>query len=248
MKVGFELLAELVNIESTTGGEAAYLRYLEELFVGLGWQVERQEVAENRWNLWVRRSPSPRITFCTHVDTVPPHIPATLRGDVLHGRGACDTKGVLLAMVEAVLGLPDEVQQQAPPRIPRRRPEQPRPPASEWWWSCRHRLDQGTRTPHPRERRMSRDRRRSRVQTSSRCRSLQSLGGGFRLRWNQGESIPGFYPSAGLHSALYQSERLRNARCHRKPETICMEATPSYSLRRSATELAWWTAPAKSYG
>ena len=112
MKVGFELLAELVNIESTTGGEAAYLRYLEELFVGLGWQVERQEVAENRWNLWVRRSPSPRITFCTHVDTVPPHIPATLRGDTLHGRGACDTKGVLLAMVEAVLGLPDEVQQQ----------------------------------------------------------------------------------------------------------------------------------------
>ena len=112
MKVGFELLGELVNIDSTTGGEADYLRYLERLFTELGWQVARQEVAEDRWNLWVSRAPAPRITFCTHVDTVPPHIPATLRGDALHGRGACDTKGVLLAMVEAVLGLPDEVQQQ----------------------------------------------------------------------------------------------------------------------------------------
>lgn len=112
MKVGFELLGELVNIDSTTGSEAAYLGYLEALFVGLGWQVERQEVAEQRWNLWVRRTPSPRITFCTHVDTVPPHIPATLRGTTLHGRGACDTKGVLLAMVEAVLGLPEEAQQE----------------------------------------------------------------------------------------------------------------------------------------
>lgn len=106
MKIGFERLQDLVNLDSTTGSEAAYLLYLEQLFRELGWTVRRQPVADNRWNLWVSRVASPAITFCTHVDTVPPFIPATLRDDALFGRGACDTKGVLLAMTEAVLGLP----------------------------------------------------------------------------------------------------------------------------------------------
>lgn len=112
MKIGFELLQELVNIDSTTGQEAAYLTWLEDFFGRLGWTVRRQPVAEGRWNLWVSRVASPPITFCTHVDTVPPFIPATGRDGALYGRGACDTKGVLLAMVEAVMGLPSEIADQ----------------------------------------------------------------------------------------------------------------------------------------
>lgn len=45
----------------------------------------------------------PHIVFNTHLDTVSPHVPAARDGDVLAGRGACDAKGPLAAMVAAFL-------------------------------------------------------------------------------------------------------------------------------------------------
>jgi len=39
----------------------------------------------------------------THVDTVPPHVPYQRDGDLVRGRGACDAKGPLAAMVGAFL-------------------------------------------------------------------------------------------------------------------------------------------------
>jgi acetylornithine deacetylase len=45
----------------------------------------------------------PHIVLNTHLDTVAPHVPAERDGDVLHGRGACDAKGPLAAMVAAFL-------------------------------------------------------------------------------------------------------------------------------------------------
>jgi acetylornithine deacetylase len=43
----------------------------------------------------------PHIVLNTHLDTVAPHVPTTREGDVLHGRGACDAKGPLAAMLAA---------------------------------------------------------------------------------------------------------------------------------------------------
>ena len=43
------------------------------------------------------------LVFNTHVDTVPPHVPYGRDGDVVRGRGACDAKGPLAAMVGAFL-------------------------------------------------------------------------------------------------------------------------------------------------
>jgi acetylornithine deacetylase len=43
----------------------------------------------------------PHIVLNTHLDTVTPHIRAAREGDVLHGRGACDAKGPLAAMLVA---------------------------------------------------------------------------------------------------------------------------------------------------
>ncbi|CCQ34543.1 acetylornithine deacetylase protein [Halorhabdus tiamatea SARL4B] len=40
----------------------------------------------------------------THLDTVPPHVPFERDGDIVQGRGACDAKGPLAAMVGAFLG------------------------------------------------------------------------------------------------------------------------------------------------
>jgi len=61
------------------------------------------------------REDSPHLVFNTHIDTVPPHVPfeeretvpgsdGETRGDIVCGRGACDAKGPLAAMVDAFLG------------------------------------------------------------------------------------------------------------------------------------------------
>lgn len=48
-------------------------------------------------------SGGPRIALNTHIDTVPPHLPFERAGDTIHGRGSCDAKGPLAAMLEAFL-------------------------------------------------------------------------------------------------------------------------------------------------
>lgn len=42
-----------------------------------------------------------RLAFNAHIDTVPPHIPPTRQGDIMLGRGACDAKGQVAAVVGA---------------------------------------------------------------------------------------------------------------------------------------------------
>lgn len=48
---------------------------------------------------------SPHVVLNTHLDTVPPHVPLTRDGDVVRGRGACDAKGPLAAMLDAFLSI-----------------------------------------------------------------------------------------------------------------------------------------------
>ena len=52
---------------------------------------------------------SPHIVLNTHIDTVAPHIPYARDGDIVRGRGACDAKGPLAALLAAFLRTePDE--------------------------------------------------------------------------------------------------------------------------------------------
>lgn len=112
MKNNFDEIAERLalwlDIDSTSGSEAAYLAALEAYFADLDYEVERQQVAPERWNLVARRSDDPALLYSTHVDTVPPFIPARREGERIYGRGACDTKGGLLAMSMAAEGLLEE--------------------------------------------------------------------------------------------------------------------------------------------
>ncbi len=96
-----EQLVEWLNIDSTSGGEASYLEALESYFVKLGFTAERQPVAADRWNLLLTRTERPRLIFSTHVDTVPPFLPVRVDATTVWGRGACDTKGGIVAMAEA---------------------------------------------------------------------------------------------------------------------------------------------------
>lgn len=97
-----DLLRELIDTPSTTGDESGVAAVLERELERDGYRVTRQEVAANRDNLLaVRDGESPRLFFSTHIDTVPPFLPHRRDADTIYGRGACDTKGGIVAMLEA---------------------------------------------------------------------------------------------------------------------------------------------------
>jgi acetylornithine deacetylase len=58
--------------------------------------------------LATRGSGSPHVVLNTHIDTVPPHVEFARDGDVVRGRGACDAKGPLAALLAAFLAVDPE--------------------------------------------------------------------------------------------------------------------------------------------
>ena len=96
-------LERWLETDSVTPGERAFLELLEADFTAAGWVARRQPITDDRWNLILTRpgKPNPKLLYSTHVDTVPPFLPVRREGDVVYGRGACDTKGGLLAMWRA---------------------------------------------------------------------------------------------------------------------------------------------------
>jgi acetylornithine deacetylase len=108
-------LLKWVEIDATTGREATYLTTVQSDLESEGWACTQLPVPgcdpAERYNLLATRGHSPRVVLCTHSDTVPPHLPARRRDNAIWGRGACDTKGVFLAMVEAArqLGHPSDL-------------------------------------------------------------------------------------------------------------------------------------------
>jgi acetylornithine deacetylase len=97
----FELTKTLMEIPSVTGNEKAIGEFLSSHLASLGYRVERQSVSTDRFNLSAFAGDA-RVFLCTHIDTVPPPtIPIREDEDFLYGRGACDTKGIIAAMLEA---------------------------------------------------------------------------------------------------------------------------------------------------
>ena len=95
------LTRRLVDIDSTTGVEAACGRVLADYLRGRGFTVTEQPVDATRFNVLATLDAS-RVTLSTHFDCVPPFFPSRVEGTRVYGRGACDAKGILAAQVEAV--------------------------------------------------------------------------------------------------------------------------------------------------
>src|SRR5690242_9126128 len=100
------LCAELLSIQSPTGGEGKIVEFVSRRLVSRGWNVTVQEVTPGRGNIWASRSGG-GVTLSTHLDTVPPYVPPKMDGDRLYGRGACDAKGIAAAMLAAADRLAD---------------------------------------------------------------------------------------------------------------------------------------------
>ena len=102
------LSAELLGIPSSTGAEQGAVDFVSRWLVSRGWNVNLQEVTRGRANVWASRGGGNGVTLSTHLDTVPPYIPPTLKGDRLFGRGAADAKGIAAAMMVAADALAAE--------------------------------------------------------------------------------------------------------------------------------------------
>ncbi len=99
----FTLTRKLVDIESTTGREAAVGEVLAVELAELGYRVERMPVESDRFNVWAThpQHPNPGLVLSTHMDTVPPFIPSRETNDRIYGRGSCDAKGIIAAQIAA---------------------------------------------------------------------------------------------------------------------------------------------------
>ena len=96
--MNWELFHTLLSIDSTSGKERAVAEWLLEHLDAPSKQA--MEVGDGTLNLLFSWG-SPKVVFCTHMDTVPPYIKPTVKKDVIEGRGACDAKGQIFAMYTA---------------------------------------------------------------------------------------------------------------------------------------------------
>ncbi|HKP46569.1 MAG TPA: M20/M25/M40 family metallo-hydrolase [Pyrinomonadaceae bacterium] len=97
----FTLTRNLIDIPSVTGEEQAVGDFLAATLERLGYNVERQQVEGNRFNVIAGTNTAPRVVLSTHMDTVPPFIASTENDGWIFGRGACDAKGIIAAQIEA---------------------------------------------------------------------------------------------------------------------------------------------------
>lgn len=93
------LARELIDIPSITGEERNVAVFVTDLLTQMGLSVRSQEVASSRFNVIAVTEKKPRVILCTHLDTVPPFMGSSEDEVYVRGRGACDTKGILAAML-----------------------------------------------------------------------------------------------------------------------------------------------------
>jgi acetylornithine deacetylase len=101
-------LAEaLIAQPSLTGAEAPAVELATSWLRERGWNVTLQQLSPARANIWASHGLG-RVTLSTHLDTVPPFIGPRRVGNRLTGRGACDAKGIVAAMMVAAQTLAEE--------------------------------------------------------------------------------------------------------------------------------------------
>jgi acetylornithine deacetylase len=91
----------LIDIPSPTDYEFDVAVFLHDELAALGYTCRKQAINERRFNVYASAGGRPRVILNSHIDTVPPWFAAREDAEFLFGRGACDTKGIIAAMVAA---------------------------------------------------------------------------------------------------------------------------------------------------
>jgi acetylornithine deacetylase len=100
----FELTRTLVDIESVTNNEKQVgdflFAHLSALTSRYGGRIERITAAPAHDNIFAAWG-EPVVTLSTHMDTVPPFFASNEDDEFVWGRGSCDAKGIIAAMISA---------------------------------------------------------------------------------------------------------------------------------------------------
>lgn len=113
-----DLLSTLVSHDSVFGNEKSLAEWVVWYLSKLGFQVNKQPVDKNRFNVLAKKAGGSNLLCYGHLDTVPVYngwgtdpFSLTAKGDRLYGLGSCDMKGGIAAMLYAIqnLGASDPV-------------------------------------------------------------------------------------------------------------------------------------------
>src|SRR5260370_4024810 len=100
----FELTGALVEIESTTDHEKNVgdflFGHLSALTTRYDGRIERLPAELQRDNIFASWA-QPVVMLSTHMDTVPPFFASREDNEFIWGRGSCDAKGIIAAMIAA---------------------------------------------------------------------------------------------------------------------------------------------------
>jgi len=94
-----ELLRNLIQIPSPSGKEQAISEYVTRR-LRRSLVVLQEDVGGGRANVLASLG-TPKVVLTTHMDTVPGELPCRLSAGRMYGRGACDAKGAMAAMILA---------------------------------------------------------------------------------------------------------------------------------------------------
>lgn len=108
----FNFFHDLLDIDSTSGQERNVAEWLLERLPGLfpatnQPAIRAEEVGDGTLNLLLTWG-TPKIVFCSHLDTVPPYIAPTFDDAIIRGRGSCDAKGQVFAIITACQKLAEQ--------------------------------------------------------------------------------------------------------------------------------------------
>jgi acetylornithine deacetylase len=92
---------EFIDVPSPTEQERDAGEFLFARLEQLRYRCSRREVAPNRFNIFASPGGRPRVIINSHYDTVPPWFASSEDERFIYGRGACDTKGIIAAMIAA---------------------------------------------------------------------------------------------------------------------------------------------------
>lgn len=95
-----KLLLEFLKIKSMSGNEIDFCNFLFDFLKGKGLDPQKDIIDSNGFNI-ILKNGNPKIYLSAHMDTVRDFLKIREDDEYLYGRGACDTKGSLAAMLVA---------------------------------------------------------------------------------------------------------------------------------------------------